>query len=125
MADEARTVVIQTVAEGPERLREPARSDVTASTPALTHATRAQRIGFLAAVLVVGGLALELFASVLTPFVAAAVLAHALDPPTTRLTRRGLRRGGAAAVMMLALIASVLLFALLLYPLLLFQIKLL
>ena len=37
----------------------------------------------------------------------------------------GLRRGGAAAVMVLALIAVVLLFALLLYPLLLLQIKLL
>ena len=93
--------------------------------PGLSRATRAQRLGFIAGVLVVGWLALELFGSVLTPFVAAAVLAYALDPPTTRLTRMGLRRGGAAAVMVLALIASVLLFALLLYPLLLLQIKLL
>jgi predicted PurR-regulated permease PerM len=90
-----------------------------------THATRAQRLALIAGVLVVGWLALELFASVLTPFVAAAVLAYALDPPTTRLTRMGLSRGAAAAVMVLALIAGVLLFALLLYPLLLFQIKLL
>ena len=75
--------------------------------------------------LVVGWLALALFASVLTPFVAAAVLAYALDPPTTRLTRMGLSRGGAASVMVLTLIAVVLLFALLLYPLLLLQIKLL
>jgi predicted PurR-regulated permease PerM len=89
------------------------------------QATRAQRLGLIAGVLVVGWLALQLFASVLTPFVAAAVLAYALDPPTTRLTRLGLSRGGAAAVMMLALLASVLLFALLLYPLLLLQIKLL
>ena len=91
----------------------------------LPHSTRAQRLGLIAGVLVVGALALELFASVLTPFVAAAVLAYALDPPTTRLTRMGLKRGGAAAVMVLALIAGVLLFALLLYPLLLLQIKLL
>jgi predicted PurR-regulated permease PerM len=91
----------------------------------ITHATRAQRLALIAGVLVVGGLALELFASVLTPFVAAAVLAYALDPPTTRLTRMGLSRGAAALVMMLALIAGVLLFALLLYPLLLLQIKLL
>jgi predicted PurR-regulated permease PerM len=86
----------------------------------LIQATRAQRLGLIAGVLVVLALALELFGSVLTPFVAAAVLAYALDPPTTRLTR-----GGAAAVMIVALIAMVLMFALLLYPLLLFQIKLL
>jgi predicted PurR-regulated permease PerM len=95
------------------------------TSPALMHATRAQRLALIAGVLVVGWLALELFASVLTPFVAAAVLAYALDPPTTRLTRMGLTRGGAAAVMVLTLIAGVLLFALLLYPLLLLQIKLL
>ena len=69
--------------------------------------------------------ALELFGLVLAPFVAAAVLAYALDPPTTRLTRMGLRRGAAASVMVLALVAGLLLFALLLYPLLLLQIKLL
>jgi predicted PurR-regulated permease PerM len=91
----------------------------------LTHATRAQRLGLIAGVLVVGWLALELFASVLAPFVAAAVVAYALDPPTTRLTRMGLRRGAAAAIMVVTLIAGVLLFALLLYPLLLLQIKLL
>ncbi len=93
--------------------------------PGLTHATRAQRIALIAGVLVVGWLALDLFASVLAPFVAAAVLAYALDPPTTRLTRLGLPRGAAAAVMVIALVAALLLFALLLYPLLLFQIKLL
>src|SRR3954452_8874352 len=90
----------------------------------LTRATRAQRLGLIAGVLVVGGLALAMFASVLTPFVAAAVLAYALDPPTTQLTRMGLSRGGAATLMVLALVASLLLFALLLYPLLLLQIKL-
>src|ERR1019366_7608513 len=55
----------------------------------------------------------------------AALLAYALYPPTARLTRLGLPRGAAAAVMVLTFIAGVLLFALLLYPLLLFQIKLL
>jgi predicted PurR-regulated permease PerM len=95
------------------------------SPPGLMHATRAQRLALIAGVLVVGWLVLELFASVLAPFVAAAVLAYALDPPTSRLTRMGLSRGAAAAVMVLALIAGLLLFALLLYPLLLLQIKLL
>jgi predicted PurR-regulated permease PerM len=96
-----------------------------APPPTLTHATRGQRLALIAGVLVVGWLALELFASVLAPFVAAAVVAYALDPPTTRLTRMGLRRGAAATVMVLTLVASLLLFALLLYPLLLLQIKLL
>src|ERR1700729_1312462 len=72
------------------------------------HATRAQRLGFMSGVLFLGWLVLELFASVLAPFVAAAVLAYALDPPATRLTRLGLRRGAAASVMVLALVAGLL-----------------
>ena len=95
------------------------------SSPLSGGTTRAQRLGLIAGVAVAGWFALQLFASVLAPFVAAAVLAYVLDPPTTRLTKTGISRGFAAAVMMLALIASVLLFALLLYPLLLLQIKLL
>ncbi len=107
------------------RSRLPPVQEAGSGSPPLMHATRTQRIALIAGVLVVGWLVLELFASVLAPFVAAAVLAYALDPPTTRLTRMGLKRGAAAAVMVLALIAVVLLFALLLYPLLLLQIKLL
>ena len=73
------------------------------------HATRAQRFALIIGLLVAFWLALQLFASVLAPFVAAAVIAYALDPPTTRLTRFGIaarlaapaddprrRRGGAA-----------------------------
>jgi predicted PurR-regulated permease PerM len=70
-------------------------------------------------------LALQLFASVLLPFVAAAVIAYVLDPPTTRLTHLGLPRGAAALLMVLALLAALLLFALLLYPLILAQIGIL
>jgi predicted PurR-regulated permease PerM len=92
---------------------------------AVFHATRTQRLAFIIGLLVVLWLALQLFASVLAPFVAAAVLAYALDPPTTRLTRFGLHRGVAALSMMLAVIAAVLLFALLLYPLVIVQIGLL
>jgi predicted PurR-regulated permease PerM len=103
----------------------PARGLIPESPAGLTHATRAQRWALIAGVLVVGWLVLQLFTSVLAPFVAAAVLAYALDPPATWLTRLGLKRGLAAAVMMLAFIAAILLFALLLYPLLLLQIKLL
>jgi predicted PurR-regulated permease PerM len=103
--------------------------EVPAESPAVTaptfHATRAQRFALIIGLLVVFWLALQLFASVLAPFVAAAVIAYALDPAATRLTRLGLPRGLAALLMILAVIASVLLFALLLYPLVIVQIGLL
>lgn len=69
-------------------------------------------------------LTLQLFAGVLAPFVTAAVIAYALDPPTTHLTRLGLPRGLAALGMVIAMLAAVLLFLLLLYPLILSQIGL-
>ena len=89
------------------------------------QATRGQRVALAAGLLVVLWLTLQLFASVLAPFVAAAGIAYVLDPPTTRLTRLGLGRGIAALVMILTLLAAVLLFALLLYPLILQQVGLL
>jgi predicted PurR-regulated permease PerM len=94
---------------------------VAAPVPAF-HATRAQRFALIIGLLVVFWLALQLFASVLAPFVAAAVIAYALDPAATQLTRLGLPRDAAALLMMLAVIAAVLLFALLLYPLVVVQI---
>ena len=105
----------------------PKRQSVNQQAPLrpVLNSTRAQRIGLLLGLVVAAWLALQLFASVLAPFVAAAVIAYALDPPTTRLTRLGLRRGAAALLMVLLLLAAVLLFALLLYPLLLAQIGLL
>jgi predicted PurR-regulated permease PerM len=57
--------------------------------------------------------------------VAAAVIAYALDPPTTRLCRLGLPRSMAAMMMILGLLLAVLLFALLLYPLVVVQVGLL
>jgi predicted PurR-regulated permease PerM len=104
---------------------------VTTPEPVLTpvkpafHATRTQRLALIVGLLVTLWLALQLFASVLAPFAAAAVLAYALDPPTTHLTRFGLHRGIAALLMIVAAIAGVLLFALLLYPLVIVQIGLL
>jgi predicted PurR-regulated permease PerM len=89
------------------------------------QASRGQRVALVVGLLVVAWLALQLFASVLAPFVAAAGIAYVLDPPTTRLTRLGLNRGLAALLMILGLLAGVLLFALLLYPLILQQIGLL
>ncbi len=91
----------------------------------LRHATRAQRFGLLAGLLLVIAGALHLFASILLPFVVAAGIAYFLDPPTTRLTRAGMPRGLAALLMVVALVAAGLLFALLLYPLLLSQVGIL
>jgi predicted PurR-regulated permease PerM len=86
------------------------------------EATRAQRIALLAGFLVVTWAALQLFASVLLPFVAAAGIAYFLDPPASRLARVGVPRGAAALLLITALIAATLLFALLLYPLIMSQI---
>jgi predicted PurR-regulated permease PerM len=88
-------------------------------------ATRAQRLGLLAGLLVVGWLALELFASILLPFVAAAGIAYFLDPLASRLARIGVPRGLGAILLLTALLLFVLLFVLLLYPLILAQLGLL
>lgn len=87
--------------------------------------TRAQRIGLLMGLTLACVLSLYLFSSILLPFVAAAGIAYFLDPLTTSLTRAGMPRGFAACVMVVALLAACLLFALLLYPLLVAQIGLL
>ena len=79
-----------------------ARSTAAAQRPDLVRrgrrplpgqATRGQRVALVVGLLVVAWLALQLFASVLAPFVAAAGIAYVLDPPTTRLTRLGLAAG--------------------------------
>jgi predicted PurR-regulated permease PerM len=95
------------------------------SPRAESHATRGQRLALLVGLLVVAGLALKLFASILLPFVAAAGIAYFLDPLATRLTRAGVPRGAAAVLLIIALIAGGLLFALLLWPLVLSQVGLL
>ena len=59
-------------------------------------ATRTQRITLLVGLLVVAWLALQLFASILLPFVVAAGIAYFLDPPTSRLQRLGVPRWLAA-----------------------------
>ena len=91
--------------------------------PAL--ATRTQRLVLLAGVLVVLWLTLQLFASILLPFVAACGIAYVLDPACTRLTRAHVPRGLASLLMIVGLILAMLLFVLLLYPLILQQIGLL
>jgi predicted PurR-regulated permease PerM len=93
--------------------------------PPVTHSTRPQRLALLGGFLLAICFALYLFSSILVPFVAAACIAYFLDPPTTRLTRLGVPRGLAALLMVVAVLALALLFALLLYPLILAQIGLL
>jgi predicted PurR-regulated permease PerM len=88
-------------------------------------ATKGQRIALLAGFVLVAWLALELFASVLLPFVAAAGIAYFLDPLATRCVRLGISRDMAAILLIFALLASGLLFALLLYPLIISQVLLL
>ena len=87
--------------------------------------TQRQRWALLLALLVVAWLALQLFASVLLPFVAAAGVAYFLDPLATRLQRAGARRGAAAGLLLITLLAACLMFALLLYPLLVAQLGIL
>ncbi len=94
---------------------------VTAAPASRPQATRNQRIALLLALVALVWIALQLFASILLPFVAAAGIAYFLDPPCTRLTRAGMPRGLAALLLILALIGAILLFALLLYPLLIQQ----
>ena len=103
----------------------PAAPPAPAAWPAPPPASRGQRLMLAAGLLVLFWLVLRLFAGVLAPFVAAAVIAYALDPPTSRLVRLGLPRGIAALLMVLAMLAFMLLFALLLYPLILSQVGLL
>ncbi|MCC6717603.1 MAG: AI-2E family transporter [Acetobacteraceae bacterium] len=88
-------------------------------------ATRSQRLALLAGLLIAGWFALQLFASVLLPFVMAAVLAYFLDPPTTQFQRTGLPRTVGALLMLTTALLSALLFVLLLYPLILAQLGIL
>lgn len=95
------------------------------ATRADQPAIRRQRLILLVAVVIAAWLALQLFATILLPFVAAAGVAYFLDPLATRLVRAGMPRGLAAFLLVLLLLAAILLFLLLLYPLILAQIGLL
>ena len=89
--------------------------------PEPRRSTKGQRVGLLVGLLAATLLALQLFASILLPFVVAAGIAYFLDPVASRMTRSGMPRGLAALVLVVGLVAGGLLFALLLYPLILAQ----
>ena len=93
--------------------------------PPPREATRTQRTALVLGLLAAGAAMLWLFSAILLPFVVAAGIAYFLDPPTTRLARGGMPRGLAALIMVVALVATCLLVALLLYPLLLAQLGIL
>ena len=98
------------------------------SPPAIAaeiRSTRVQRFVLIGGVLLAGWIGLQLFASILLPFVVASGIAYFLDPPAARLTRAGVPRAAAALALIFALVAGGLLFALLLYPLILAQLGIL
>ena len=93
--------------------------------PTQPPATKGQRLALLAGLVLAAWAMLQLFASVLLPFVAAAGIAYFLDPLARQLARLGLRRSVGAGVLIFGLLLFILLFALLLYPLLLAQVGIL
>jgi predicted PurR-regulated permease PerM len=108
-----------------EVVRAPPPPPIHAALAAPAQATRGQRIALLAGIVVVLWLVLQLFDSILLPFVAAAGIAYVMDPFCTPLARARVPRGAAALLLVIALVTIVLLFALLLYPLVLSQVALL
>ena len=93
------------------------------ASPAPTN--RVQRWALLIGVLVTLWLALQLFASILLPFVAASGIAYVMHPICCRLVAAKIPRSLASLILVLGLILVMLLFALLLYPLIVSQITLL
>ena len=93
--------------------------------PEPRRATKAQRVTLLVGLGLAALASIQLFASILLPFVAAAGIAYFLDPIALRLTRAGMGRGLAALLLVVGLVTTALVFALLLYPLIMAQIGIL
>jgi len=103
-------------------------SEYGRSASQFAQATESARRSRRVAALVLFGLlllALNVFASILLPFLAAAGIAYFLDPVANWLRRLGVPRPLSAFVLVLGLFALVVLFLLLLYPLILAQLNLL
>jgi predicted PurR-regulated permease PerM len=99
----------------------PARASAVPGQTAL----RIQRWILFGALFVAILVALNLFASILLPFVAASGIAYVLDPPCARMARARIPRSLAALLLITGLILVGFLFVLLLYPLIVSQIGLL
>lgn len=89
------------------------------------QSTRAQRIALIVGFVAVIVVALQLFNSILLPFVSAAGIAYVYDPICTRMDRARVPRGLAAMLLIVGTIVFALLFILLLYPLILNQLAIL
>jgi predicted PurR-regulated permease PerM len=100
-------------------------SPLQPASPSGPPPVRVQRWLLMGGLIIVVWLTLNLFASILLPFVAASGIAYVLDPPCTRLARAHVPRGLAALILILGLILLAFLFALLLYPLIVNQIGIL
>jgi predicted PurR-regulated permease PerM len=115
-------------AEPPLILTPPAEPVHMPAPPGRTHSehvTRYQRVALLAGVCVALWLGLQLFSSVLMPFVAAGGIAYVLDPFCTRLVKLRVPRGLAALLLVVGMLLVGLIFVLLLYPLVLSQVGIL
>jgi predicted PurR-regulated permease PerM len=75
-----------------------------------------QRLALIAIFLFALWLCLRLFSSILMPFVTAAGVAYFLDPAVSRLAKLGVRRAAGAFLLLSAVILTIALFILLLYP---------
>ncbi|WP_284945786.1 AI-2E family transporter [Acidisoma cladoniae] len=91
----------------------------------LGRATRAQRMALGIGLALLACVFFFLFRSVMLPFVAAAGIAYFMHPVAVRLHRIGIPRWLAALILVVALLAVMLTFALLLYPIILAQVGLL
>jgi len=91
----------------------------------LGRATRAQRTALVVGLALLACLFFYLFRSVMLPFVAATGIAYFMHPVAGRLHRLGVPRWLAALILVVALLAVMLTFALLLYPIILAQVGLL
>lgn len=87
--------------------------------------TRYQRVLLLIAICVAFWFFMQLFSSVLLPFVAASGIAYALDPFCTRMEKARVPRSLASLILIIGVILIALLFALLLYPLVINQVAVL
>lgn len=97
-------------------------SGATPPEPAAgAHATRGQRYALVGGLVLAALLGMHLFASVLLPFASGALLAYVLHPASDRMERWGMGRGLASFLLIMAVLAATLIFALLLYPLLIMQ----
>ncbi|WP_239451615.1 AI-2E family transporter [Elioraea rosea] len=111
--------------EAPPPVTDPGGGQALGPDPRPDERMRRQRLIALAAGIALVLFALYLFASILLPFVVAALIAYLLDPLADRLEAVGVPRGLAAILLVAGVFSLFVLFLLLFYPLLLAQLTIL